>query len=177
MELNLLHCHFCSTRRWQDAGIYERDCASCRRLNLLVERTRDTKQWQETITRMGRYRATIPQKDIEPLARYLAGAAGATVRSATAELKTYATRQNPFGAARATLQSAVAYVADEDLHEVLVIDTESGKLPSQIPVGNAPHGITITPDGSRAYIANMGSHDVSVIDLEFNQVMCQLSFY
>jgi len=75
---------------------------------------------------MGRYRATIPQKDIEPLARYLAGAA------------------------RATVQSTVAYVTDEDLNEVLVIDVESGKLPSQIPVGNAPHGITITPDGSRA---------------------------
>jgi YVTN family beta-propeller protein len=119
---------------------------------LLVERNWGTKQWQETITRMGRYAATMPQKDIEPLARYLAGAA------------------------RATVQSTVAYVADEDLNEVLVIDAESGKLPSQVSVGNAPHGITITPDGSRAYVSNMGSHDVSVIDLKLNQVMCQLSF-
>ncbi len=104
-----------------EAKLFERECASCHKLPLLLQRNWDAKRWQETISRMHQYGATIPQKDIERLANYLAGAA------------------------RGKGQRAVAYVADEDLNEVLVIDVASEKLLSRIPVGKAPHGIAITP--------------------------------
>src|SRR5215831_10785081 len=39
-----------------------------------------------------------------------------------------------------------------------------------IPVGDAPHGIDIPPDGTFAYVANAGSNNISVIDLATNTV-------
>src|SRR3990172_3126528 len=93
-----------------EAKLYERECAGCHKLPSLVQRNWDAKRWQEAISRMHNYGATIPQKDIERLASYLASAA------------------------RGKGQRAVAYVADEDLNEVLVIDVASEKLLSRIPV-------------------------------------------
>src|SRR3990167_9051082 len=101
---------------------------------------------------MHQYGATIPQKDIERLAPYLARAS----------------RERTKGT------EALAYVADEDLNEVLVVSVDGGKLRNRIAVGKAPHGIAVTPDGSRAYVANMGSHDVSVIDLKLNRVIAPI---
>ena len=119
-----------------EAKLYERECAGCHRLPALTQRNWDANRWQEAINRMHQYGATIPQKDIERLAKYLASTG------------------------RGKGQAAVAYIADEDLNEVLVLGVESGKLEKRIAVGKAPHGIATTPDGSRAYVANMGTHDV-----------------
>jgi YVTN family beta-propeller protein len=59
--------------------------------------------------------------------------------------------------------------------DVSVIDTATNLevtgagLP--IPVGAAPAGIAITPDGTHAYVANVDSDSVSVIDTGLNQVV------
>ncbi|MGH3930541.1 MAG: YncE family protein, partial [Pseudonocardiaceae bacterium] len=39
-----------------------------------------------------------------------------------------------------------------------------------MPVGDAPYGVAVTPDGRRAYITNFGSDSVSVIDTVNNTV-------
>ena len=52
-----------------------------------------------------------------------------------------------------------------------VVDTDSGTPGEQnIPVGDFPQGVAITPDGSRAYVANKGDGTVSVIDTNTNMV-------
>ncbi len=108
-------------RGQDEARLFERECAKCHRLGSLTQRKWDMKRWEEEINRMHRYGATIPQKDIERLAKYLAGED------------------------RKKGQGGVAYVADEDLNEVLVVGVDSGELQARIPVGKAPHGIAITP--------------------------------
>jgi YVTN family beta-propeller protein len=39
-----------------------------------------------------------------------------------------------------------------------------------IPVGNAPVGVAVTPDGSEVFVTNQGSNTVSVIDTATNTV-------
>jgi len=49
---------------------------------------------------------------------------------------------------------------------VSVIDTATNKVAATIalPVGSAPFGVAVSPDGKHAYVANDGSNNVSVID-------------
>src|SRR3989338_115931 len=85
---------FALPARGQDeARLYERECAGCHKLPSLGQRNWDAKRWQDAINRMHQYGAAIPQKDIERLASYLAGAAGGK------------------------RQKANAYAADEDLNQ------------------------------------------------------------
>jgi YVTN family beta-propeller protein len=76
-----------------------------------------------------------------------------------------------------------AYVTNHVLFErnvVFVVDVELAltqpelAVVDEIPVGNSPLGIAVTPDGRRAYVANFafGSNAVSVLDLE-NQTFLQ----
>ncbi len=44
-----------------------------------------------------------------------------------------------------------------------------------IPVGNAPIGVAVTPDGQYAYIANNGSNSVSVITTASNTVVATVT--
>ena len=53
---------------------------------------------------------------------------------------------------------------------VSVIDTATNTVIATIPVGVAPFGVAVTPDGTRAYVANVGSDTVSVIDTATNTV-------
>src|SRR5204862_4011269 len=54
---------------------------------------------------------------------------------------------------------------------VSVIDTATNTVVATIPVGVAPNGIAITPDGTRAYVTDDGSDTVSVIDTTTNTVI------
>ena len=65
-----------------------------------------------------------------------------------------------------------AYVTNASSNDVSVIDTSTNTVvvPS-IPVGTAPEGIAITPDGTHAYVANFVTNDVSVIDTSTNTVV------
>jgi YVTN family beta-propeller protein len=53
---------------------------------------------------------------------------------------------------------------------VSVIDTGTNTVTNTIPVGSAPHGITVSPDGSKVYVTNLASNTVSVIGTGTNTV-------
>ena len=54
---------------------------------------------------------------------------------------------------------------------VSVINTASNTVVATVGVGSFPHGVAITPDGTRAYVTNEGSFTVSVIDTASNTVV------
>ncbi len=49
---------------------------------------------------------------------------------------------------------------------VYVFDTGSGKQLAIIPVGKAPKGVKVMPNGRFAYVSNQGSASISVVDLK-----------
>ena len=57
---------------------------------------------------------------------------------------------------------------------VSVIDTATNTVVATIPVGVAPNGVAITPDGSRAYVTNDDSDSVSVIDTTTSTVVATI---
>src|SRR5262249_51127601 len=57
-----------------------------------------------------------------------------------------------------------AYVTNNGSATVSVIDTVTNTVVATIPVGLAPNGVVLTPDGKFAYVANWSSNTVSVID-------------
>ncbi len=56
------------------------------------------------------------------------------------------------------------YVVCEKSDEVRVVDTQSGKVVTTVPVGHVPRGIALSPDGREIYITNSWTDTVSVID-------------
>jgi len=63
------------------------------------------------------------------------------------------------------------YVVCQDSDEVRILEIESGKVVSRVPVGRVPRGITLSPDGHRLYVTNAWSDTVSVIDADSRQVV------
>jgi YVTN family beta-propeller protein len=74
-----------------------------------------------------------------------------------------------FGASIALAQSK-AYVTNIDDNTVSVIDTATNTVTATVPVGLAPQGIVVTPDGAFAYVATL-SGTVSVISAATNTVV------
>src|SRR5260370_34165603 len=58
-----------------------------------------------------------------------------------------------------------------DVSRVAVLDTATNVPLVEIPVGQNPIGLAITPDGSRAYVSSQGSDTVSVIAIATNSVI------
>ncbi len=56
------------------------------------------------------------------------------------------------------------YVVCQASDELRVVDLESGKVVTAVPVGRAPRGITSSPDGTQIYVTNSTDDTVSVID-------------
>jgi len=52
-----------------------------------------------------------------------------------------------------------------------VFDSAKGKQLAIIPVGKAPKGVKVTPNGQFAYVSNQGSADVSVVSLKSLKVV------
>ena len=63
-----------------------------------------------------------------------------------------------------------AHVANQTSETVSVIDTFSNTVTATIPVGSAPVGVAITPNGNFAYVTNFNSNTVSVIATSTNAV-------
>jgi YVTN family beta-propeller protein len=53
------------------------------------------------------------------------------------------------------------YAVDQIGFRMIIIDTESGKLEHNVPVGRYPFGICLSPDGKKAYVANVGMFQYS----------------
>jgi len=51
----------------------------------------------------------------------------------------------------------LAYVTNEDSHELTVIDTRTDSAVASIPVGTRPRGVRIAPDGRTVFVALSGS--------------------
>src|SRR5262249_30349888 len=64
-----------------------------------------------------------------------------------------------------------AYVTNLGSGTVSVIDTATNTVVATVPVGFAPRGVAITPDGTHAYVVNTNSDTVSVIATATNTVV------
>lgn len=63
-----------------------------------------------------------------------------------------------------------AYVTNEGSNDVSVVDVETEVVVATVPVGLAPRGVAIAPDGQSVYVANSGSNTLSMIDTDTNTV-------
>jgi len=66
--------------------------------------------------------------------------------------------------------SPYAYITNMDDDTVSVIDTATNKVTATVPVGFAPWGVAVSPDGTKVYVGNYGDGTVSVIDTATNTV-------
>ena len=57
-----------------------------------------------------------------------------------------------------------AYITGTPSDSVSVIDTAKNTVIATIPVGSAPEGVGVSPDGTRIYVANTSDDTVSVIN-------------
>lgn len=55
------------------------------------------------------------------------------------------------------------YAVDQIGFRMLIIDTETGKLEHNVPVGRYPFGICLSPDEQKVYVANVGMFQYSMI--------------
>jgi len=72
------------------------------------------------------------------------------------------------------LLAGFAYIANIgmfDSDNVLVLNTSTNKIIDTIPVGKAPYGVSVSPDGSKAYVTNEYGGNISVINTATNTVM------
>lgn len=70
-----------------------------------------------------------------------------------------------------TPDSRFVYVADQGYYfgqptgnRVFKIDLAAKNVVKQIPTGDAPHGVVVSPDGKSVYVTNLLTQDVSIID-------------
>jgi YVTN family beta-propeller protein len=90
-----------------------------------------------------------------------------------AVLTTARNTPTPTVAARptATPPPGVLFVTDGNANRVSIVDLASSAVVAQVPVGEAPRGITLTPDRSLALVANDLPDTVSIIDTAARQVV------
>lgn len=62
------------------------------------------------------------------------------------------------------------YVTNVVSNSVSVVNTATNAVDKTIPVGRAPRGIAISPNGTTAYVANAADDSLSIIDLANNTV-------
>jgi len=55
------------------------------------------------------------------------------------------------------------YAVDQIGFRMLIIDTETGKLEHNVPVGRYPFGICLSPDEKKVYVANVGMFQYSML--------------
>jgi YVTN family beta-propeller protein len=74
------------------------------------------------------------------------------------------------GLASARTLAQNTYVTNFLSNNVSVIAAASNTVTTTIPVGLAPHGVAVSPDGSKVYVANSDSDTVSVISAATDRV-------
>ena len=63
------------------------------------------------------------------------------------------------------------YVANHTADSVSVINTGSGQVEAEIPVGRGPRGMVLSPDGERLYVALRRDHAVGVVNLSQRRLL------
>jgi len=63
------------------------------------------------------------------------------------------------------------YASSDGDSVVSVISTATDEIIASIDVGSAPHGLAITPDGSRVLVAVYGCNKVGAIDTRTNSIV------
>src|SRR6266852_2051587 len=76
--------------------------------------------------------------------------------------------------APASTRAQNAYITNQSSSTVSVIDTATDTVIATIPVGLAPFGVAVSPDGSKVYVTNISSNTVSVIDTATNTVIATI---
>jgi YVTN family beta-propeller protein len=76
------------------------------------------------------------------------------------------------GSAQSLAQNA--YITNGGSDTVSVIATATNTVTATVPVGEAPLGVAVSPDGSKVYVANNGPGTVSVIDTATNTVIATI---
>ena len=56
------------------------------------------------------------------------------------------------------------YVVCQGSDELRIVDTDTGKVVTRIPLGVSPRGIVLSPDSSQIYVSNSSDDTVSVVD-------------
>lgn len=92
---------------------------------------------------------------------------GPTLASATAAATPYKT---PFNLI-VSPDGGRLYVACEASDSLIVIDTETRSVITEIAVGKLPHGVCLSPDGDLAYVSNRGADSISVVDTTSLEVL------
>jgi YVTN family beta-propeller protein len=78
------------------------------------------------------------------------------------------------GAGIAIAPNGTIYAARNSTDEIAVINPATVTVTTTIPVGTAPRGVAITPNGTHMYVTNEGSDNVSVIRLSDNAVVATI---
>jgi YVTN family beta-propeller protein len=68
------------------------------------------------------------------------------------------------------------FIANAGLNRVEVFDTQAMQFLNPIKVGQLPHSLALSPDGSMLYVANTGGENISIIDTNQLKVTGQLTF-
>ena len=66
------------------------------------------------------------------------------------------------------------YVVCEKSDELRVVDTQTGRVLKQIPVGHVPRGLSVSASGKQIYVANSWTDTVSVIDAQKLEIIAKL---
>src|SRR5207237_2669301 len=73
-----------------------------------------------------------------------------------------------------TAKGTFAYVTIGGLNQVKVFRTDDFSLVASIPVGNLPHGVWPSGDGSRVYVGLENADALAAIDTATNSVIANI---
>ena len=68
------------------------------------------------------------------------------------------------------------YVSNPSFNRIEVYDTKAQILLDPVEVGQLPHAMSITPDGSQLYVGNSGGESISIVDLETLKISGRVDF-
>ncbi|MFN9263761.1 MAG: hypothetical protein ACK58M_21885 [Acidobacteriota bacterium] len=68
------------------------------------------------------------------------------------------------------------YISNSGFNRIEVFDTRRQKLLDPIEVGQLPHAMAMTPDGSILYVGDSGGESITVVDLESRKPISKIEF-
>ena len=68
------------------------------------------------------------------------------------------------------------YLSNSGYNRVEVFDTRRQKLLDPIDVGQLPHAMAMTPDGSTLYVGDSGGESITIVDLESQKISGKVDF-